>query len=388
MKEVLTHIDPVELTSKLVSIPSLSGHEGDIADFIKRQMIEFGFDEVSIDKNGSVLGMVGPKNAPLALLFDAHMDVVPPVGEWSFDPYSGEVRNDRLWGRGSTDMKGGLAAALCAVAKIAKSNSLDKRIAVSASVMEEVIEGHALSTVLDNCNTEAVVICEPSKLKIKVGQKGRMELLLTLTGCTSHAALKTNFVNPILSAATALNALKELELPKDEILGEAIIVPTDIISDPYPSISLTPSAVSIRFDRRTLANESEEVVIQQIDKCLRNHGLDNFLIQISGAEISTYTGKKSEPKRHLPAWVLPQDSPLLQAMISAVGMSGLSTDLSAWPFCTNGSESAGRRSIPTIGLGPGNEEDAHTIDESIEIHQVLKAEEIYINLCEKLALFN
>ena len=92
------------------------------------------------------------------------------------------------------------------------------------------------------CSTRAqVVICEPSKLQIKAGQKGRVELLLTFHGKPAHAATPHVGVNPLHAAAKALTVLETLPLPHDDVLGQALLVPTDIVSDPYPSISMIPA---------------------------------------------------------------------------------------------------------------------------------------------------
>ncbi len=144
--------DVTALTREMVRIPSLSGHEGDVAALLARRMAEAGFTSVTTDRNGSVLGWIGPEDAEVALLFDGHMDVVPVTGQWRFDPFGGTIHDGRLYGRGSTDMKGGIAAAICGVAAAARERPLRRRIAVSASVLEEVIEGHALATVLDRCS--------------------------------------------------------------------------------------------------------------------------------------------------------------------------------------------------------------------------------------------
>lgn len=78
--------DVVSLTQAFVRIPSLSGQEQAMADFVQQVMRELGFDQISVDDKGSVLGFVGPAQAPLALLFDAHMDVVPIAGTWTVEP--------------------------------------------------------------------------------------------------------------------------------------------------------------------------------------------------------------------------------------------------------------------------------------------------------------
>ncbi|MFC4964049.1 YgeY family selenium metabolism-linked hydrolase [Alcaligenes sp. GCM10023179] len=377
--------DVVSLTQAFVRIPSLSGQEQAMADFVQQVMRDLGFDQISVDEKGSVLGFVGPAQAPLALLFDAHMDVVPIAGTWTVEPFGAQIKDGRMYGRGTSDMKAGLAAALCGAAAAARSGALKQRIAVSASVMEEVIEGYALSHALEQCTPGAVVICEPSRLRIMVGQKGRQEILLRLQGRPAHAALPHLGVNPIQAAARAISALQTLELPQDAQVGQALLVPTDIISDPHPSISLIPSSVTVRFDRRTLVGESSESVLKQMEQCLQAAGVEGFSLELVDSQVQTYTGQQASPERDLPAWRLDESAPLAQAMVQAVQQAGRVVEMDTWWFCTNGSESAGRRGIPTIGLGPGEEAQAHTADESVAIDDVLGAKDIYEQLCLQLA---
>ncbi|MDK7585755.1 YgeY family selenium metabolism-linked hydrolase [Alcaligenes faecalis subsp. phenolicus] len=377
--------DVVSLTQAFVRIPSLSGQEQAMADFVQQVMRDLGFDQISVDEKGSVLGFVGPAQAPLALLFDAHMDVVPIAGTWTVEPFGAQIKDGRMYGRGTSDMKAGLAAALCGAAAAARSGRLTQRIAVSASVMEEVIEGYALSHALEQCTPGAVVICEPSRLRIMVGQKGRQEILLRLQGRPAHAALPHLGVNPIQAAAKAISALQTLDLPKDAQVGQALLVPTDIISDPHPSISLIPSSVTVRFDRRTLVGESSESVLKQMEQCLQAAGVEGFSLELVDSQVQTYTGQQASPERDLPAWRLDESAPLAQAMVQAVQQAGRVVEMDTWWFCTNGSESAGRRGIPTIGLGPGEEAQAHTADESVAIDDVLGAKDIYEQLCLQLA---
>ncbi|HDK44690.1 MAG TPA: M20/M25/M40 family metallo-hydrolase, partial [Actinobacteria bacterium] len=101
-------MDPVDLASRLIAIRSLSCEEGKVADLVAAAMLEAGFREVKRTPLGSVVGIAGPPGNVTAL-FDAHMDVVPPTGRWTEDPFTPTIRNGRLYGRGATDMKGGLA---------------------------------------------------------------------------------------------------------------------------------------------------------------------------------------------------------------------------------------------------------------------------------------
>ena len=377
--------DEIELAQKLIQTPGLSGAEGEVADRVEDAMNALGFRNVYRDALGNVVGLVGPQAETTALLFDAHMDVVPVAGEWRMDPYGGEIVDGRLYGRGSTDMKGALAAAICGTAAAAKSGRLRRQVAVSATVLEEILECAALGAVVEQVKPEQVVICEPSNLTIKLGQKGRAEILLTIEGIPAHAAFPDRGKNPIQLAAKALDALEKIEFPRDPFIGEAILVATDIISDPYPSISLIPPQVTIRFDRRTIPGETEDSIFNQILNELKSIDDHAFSLSVTRDTVQAYTGKVIEAPRIFAAWKVERDIPLVKAAESAVIAAGLTPEFGFWGFCTNGSETAGKRNIPTIGLGPGTEDDAHIADESIDVEELRKAKKVYEHLILNLA---
>ena len=378
-------MDAVELTQKLVRIPGVSGSEALMADTVEEVMRELGFREVVRDGLGAVIGIVGPEGAPTKLLFDGHMDVVPVVGDWSVDPFGGEIRDGRLWGRGSADMKGGLAAAICGVAAAAREGELAFQAAVSATVLEEVIEGVALGAVMDRLAPEAVVICEPTSLTLNIAQRGRLEVLLTIHGKPSHAAHPERGVNAIDFAARALRALDGMKPVSDPELGKGILVATDIISDPHPSISMLPNTVTIRFDRRTLVGETREGILEAMSDALRADNIGGFDLKVTDSEVSTYTEEAFSPERWLPAWRLDRDHALVRAALEAIRETGREPRLGVFGFCTNGAESAGVRKVPTIGIGPGAEADAHIIDESADVGEIAAAAEIYRNLVRGMA---
>ena len=377
--------DEIELTQRLVQTPGLSGAEGEVADRVEDAMNALGFRNVYRDGLGNVVGFVGPQAGTTALLFDAHMDVVPVAGEWKMDPFGGEIVDGRLYGRGSTDMKGALAAAICGAAAAAKSGRLSRQVAVSATVLEETLECAALGAVVEQVKPEQVVICEPSNLTIKLGQKGRAEILLTIEGIPAHAAFPDRGKNPIQLAAKALDALEKIEFPKDPFIGEAILVATDIISDPYPSISLIPPHVTIRFDRRTIPGETEDSILNQILNELKRIDEHAFSLSVTRDTVQTYTGKVIEAPRIFAAWKVERGIPLVKAAEAGVSAAGLTPEFGFWGFCTNGSETAGKRNIPTIGLGPGTEDDAHIADESIDVEELKKAKIVYEHLILNLA---
>lgn len=377
--------DVVGLTQALVRAPGLSGDERQASDIAFSAMERLGFRKVVRDDYGSVLGLVGPEHADIALLFDGHTDVVPAIGDWTVDPFGGTLHEGRLYGRGSTDMKGAVAAAICGVAEAAAAGALTRQVAVSASVMEEILEGVALGRILDTIDPQGVVICEPSNLELRVGQRGRLEIVLTLFGTPAHASQPHLGENPIEFAARALNCLGKLENPEDPVMGQGVLVPVSIVSDPLPSPSMIPLKTTISFDRRTVAGETRKTVFRQIRACLTENGIDNFALECNAEAASTYTGVELCPDRDFPSWTLSGEHPLARAGLRAIEAAGLPGTTGVWSCCTNGSESAGHRDIPTIGIGPGDIEDAHTIDESIEISQLSRAVDVYRTLALDLA---
>ena len=160
---------------------------------------------------------------------------------------------------------------------------------------------------------------------------------------------------------------------------------TDIISDPYPSISLIPPRVTVRFDRRTIPGETEEIILKQIQNALKSIDDHAFSITVTRDTVLAYTGKTVEAPRLFEAWKVERDIPLVKAAEAGVIAAGLSPEFGFWGFCTNGSETAGKRKIPTIGLGPGIEDDAHIADESISVEELRKAKIAYEHLILNIA---
>jgi acetylornithine deacetylase/succinyl-diaminopimelate desuccinylase-like protein len=282
-------------------------------------------------------------------------------------------------------MKGALAASLCGVAAAAQTGLLQRKVAVSASVLEETVEGGALAEILDRVRPERTVICEPSSLTVKTGQRGRIEIIVEVSGVPAHAAHPERGRNAIGLAAKALEALAAMRLKPDDALGGMILVPTDIKSDPYPLVSALPNSVSIRFDRRIGTGDDKAGVLGEIQAKLDAIDPMAFRVRASDDPVTTYTGQIVRWERVLAAWNTGPDTALARAAAESVRSAGLEVRFGTYGFCTNGSESAGVRGIPTIGLGPGDESDAHIVDESVSITQLNQAVEIYRNLTLKIA---
>lgn len=372
----------IDFTQRLVRQPSLSGEEQAVIQIVLNEMGSLGFDKIWVDENGSVIGIVQGTQPGQTLLFDAHCDTVgiAPGSTWTRDPFGGEILNGYLYGRGCADMKGSLAAMVHAAASVDK-NRLSGRIVVSASVMEEVFEGGALKTVMDQVNPDYVVIGESSNLNLVHGGRGRAEIHLETIGKPSHSSSPHLGVNAVHLMMKVIEAVDQIELGEHPRLGPAILALTDIISEPYPGYSVIPSRCRATYDRRLLPDETSEDVLGAITSRpeLKDIPLNVIIAQ---GEHQSYTGSILRGTKFFPAWELAAKHPLVEHALKGLRTSGLDPQLSAYRFCTNAAYSIGMAGVPTIGFGPGTEADAHVVDERLSLDALEKAARGYQGIME------
>ena len=373
----------IDVARNLIHAKSLAGEEGEAARVASDAMRALHYDDVCVDSLGNVTGVLRSKSATDTadpLVFDSHLDTVAAVGSWTKDPFGGEVSNGRIWGRGAADMKGALAACICGTAYARDDQLLRNTVLVSASVNEEQIEGLAFADVLATYRPSRVVICEATNLQLNTGGRGRAELFLTVEGIPAHASTPYLGVNALKQTAKLILALNEWQPPHDDILGDGIFEPTEIISNPFPSVSVLPDRCRVRCDRRLLVGESEHDVLDPINQIIeRLHAADPTFkahADIDTEIIRTYTGATRTMLKFQPAWKMSPDDPFVRAARQALGKPAIGH----YSFCTNAARSAGMLHMPTIGFGPGREEHAHVADEHCELEQLWAAAQGYYAL--------
>lgn len=363
----------VEFARALVRLPSLSCQEKDVADRVQDEMRTLGFDSVSRDENGSVVGIIEGSEAGRTILLDAHtdtVDVVSPV-PWDRDPYSGDVAEGLLFGRGSSDMKGALAAMVHGAAAVDRSK-INGRIVVAASVMEEVLEGVALKTVMDALPPDFVVIGEATHLNLVRGGRGRAELHLTATGIPTHSSAPHLGKNAVLDMVKVMSALEVMELPEHPLMGPGVMALTEISSSPFPANSVIPSICKTTYDRRLLPGETAEGLLAAVEEAAA--GLDVTLeAKVGKGEYETFTGRPLTKEKFFPAWELAEDHWLVQTALGSLVRAGFKPEVTAYRFCTNAAYSAGEAGVPTVGFGPAKEEDAHRVNESLRLGELAAA---------------
>lgn len=360
----------IEFTQRLVRQQSFSGEEEAVTQIIVDEMKALGFDKVWVDGNGSAVGIVEGSKPGKTILFDAHTDTVgiAPGSVWTKEPFGGEVIDGHLYGRGAADMKGALAAMVHAAGNVDRSK-ISGRVVVSASVLEEVYEGGALKTVMDEVNPDFVVIGESSNLNLVHGGRGRAEIHLETIGKPSHSSSPQQGVNAVHLMIKVIEAVERIRLDEHPLLGPAIFALTDIISEPYPGYSVIPSRCKATYDRRLLPGESVEGVLGDIQSLPELKEVP-FKAVIAEGEHKAYTGKTLTCTKFFPAWQLDERHPFVQAALKGLRASGLNPRLSAYRFCTNAAYSVGTAGVPTVGFGPGTEADAHVVDERLSLESL------------------
>ena len=380
----------IALCQALVRHPSLSGEEGAVASVLKSHMQENGFDEVRVDEYGSVIGCIKGKYPGQRILFDGHIDVVPvpDASVWEYEPFGADRVNGRIYGRGTTDMKGAVAAMTSAAGFYAESTNREfaGEIYVCGGVHEECFEGIAARSVSQTIQPDLVIIGEPSDLNLKIGQRGRAEIVVETFGVPAHSANPHKGVNAVLMMCQLIEELNQIEPPHDPVLGDGVAVLTDIISSPYPGASVVPSRCKATYDRRLLVGETPESVLKPFCEVIARmeDSIPDFRAKVSFARGSEqcYTGAEIKGERFFPGWYFEENEPFVQKVLSGLQSAGINPQIACYPFCTNASHYAGEAKINTIGFGPSKETLAHVIDEYIEETQLITATQGYIGICK------
>jgi len=368
-----------DFLTRLIRTPSLSGDEGRIAEIIAGEMEGLGY-EVEVDEMGSILGRRGEEGGR-SVLFDGHMDHVEPGAResWSHDPYAADVVDGVLYGRGSVDMKGALAAMIygCAAPRT-RGEAI-----VSCVVQEETNEGVATRKIIEDkgLKPDACVLGEPTDLALSIGQRGRCVFRVTTRGVTSHASMPELGRNALYEMTPIIERIRESnrDLPSDPFLGAGSMAVTGITCKPGAG-PIIPDLCEILVDRRLVPQETLTGVLGE----LRALALEAE-VELVEDEITCYTGYQGKVEQYFPGWITDRGhwavGDGLRALEEALGER---PEVVGWRFSTNGVATAGGLGIPTIGFGPGDPALAHQPNEHVALSDVVAAARGYCALAYRL----
>jgi putative selenium metabolism hydrolase len=375
----------ITFTQNLVRIKSYSGREEEVIRLIEQKMKDLGYDGVTVDSMGNVLGRIG--KGEKSILFDSHADTVEvnDEKEWEVPPFSAEIVNGRLYGRGAVDMKSSIAASIYAGA-IAKKLGLNsgKTVYVSCTVFEEDCDGENLKHLFKELNLRPgyVVICEPSNNQIVLGHKGKLQVSIKTQGVSAHGSAPEKGVNAVYEMAGIIQRVERTNLAlmkKEKPRGTLVL---SRISSVSASLNAVPSECEIYLDRRIIPGETEADIRREMDEIIQGK---NATWEVGTLQRKSWTGMDIRYEPFHLAWKIDQDHELTNACKAAYRETFESepTECDFWDFSTNAVTPVSL-GIPTIGFGPGEYKLAHMRDENCKVEQIVQSCDFYTRLIEKI----
>ncbi|TQL66695.1 acetylornithine deacetylase [Nocardioides albertanoniae] len=335
-----------------------------------RRGFEVTLDEVAPGRE-NLIARIGSGSGP-GLLVVSHSDVVPPGDGWRGDPFSGDVRDGRLHGRGSADTKGGLAAAIVALSTV--DNLADGPITLAVLVDEEEL-GLGVRHFVDGLSPAdyaACLVIEPTSLQPVVAARGDAYLEITIEGRAAHSGNPADGRNAIHGMAQVVAEIErwhdELAAAPHPLCGPATWSVGTI--EGGQATSTVAARCRITADRRLLPSESAGDVHKEVVRRLGSLGLADRGL---GVEVAM--------TMDMPGFETSVDDPIVHNVAAALTAAGVpSPEPTGWTAACDGGFVASK-GIPVVVLGPGSvAEQAHRPDESVELRELLAAAQVYAEL--------
>ncbi len=382
--------DIIKFMREICAIPSMESQLKDVGERIAKEMNKLGFEEVRFDKMGNIMGRVG--KGKRVIVYDSHIDTVGigDASSWGWDPFKGKVENGILYARGASDEKGSTPGMIYGLAFAQELGLLDGTTAYYFGNMEEWCDGIAPNTFVEvdpKIKPDFVVIGEPTRMQVYRGHKGRVELKVTSTGKSAHAASHHLGESALYKMLAVISGIRDLDahLKTHEFLGKGTIMVTDTRISTV-SINAVPDGFTIFIDRRLTFGETKEEAVQQVRDLIPGYLRNQITVEELFYDEPSYTGFVFPVDKYYPAWALEEAHPIVQAGQETIRELWNETRPSGkWSFSTNGTYWAGKAGIPSIGFGPGDEIHAHTIIDQVSLDDVVAATEFYALFPKMLA---
>lgn len=394
----------IKLTTDLVRInsvwdPVAGTSEQPVAEHVVRwarnQGFEVQMDEVAPGRSNVIVTYpAGPGEG--VLMFEGHTDVVTPgdVSAWTHDPFGAEIVDERMYGRGTNDTKGNLAAMLIAMAALKRSGIPLAGSIIGGVLCDEEDQMLGVQDFIDRGHADSVtgaVICEPQDGMLCTSQKGAIRARFTITGRMSHGAMPLAGLNTAPAVARLIERLNSLESAAmdetgpDEHLGWPSFTPT-VIQAPaagVPQLNVMPATAILLVDIRTIPDQSHDVLRNQLtmlaretERQVRNHytSLNQRLditrdnnIRVDVKFLTDRTCTRTDP-----------GDPVVRAADWATRtVWGKPPEYGGVPGATDGTYLWALKNIPIITMGAGDREVPHQVDEWVNLNQLIDTARIY-----------
>lgn len=346
-----------------------------LAEECRRRGFEVTLEEVAPGR-ANLIARAGSGSGP-GLLVVSHSDVVPPGDGWSGDPFSGDVRDGRLHGRGSADTKGGLAAAIVGLSTV-DNTSGQAPITLAVLVDEEELGlgiRHFVRDLSTNSHSACLVI-EPTSLQPVIAARGDAYLEITLTGRAAHSGNPSDGRNAIHGMARVVAEIErwhdELAARPHPLCGPATWSVGTI--EGGQATSTVAAHCRITADRRLLPGESAGDVREEVESRLE-------ALDLAGRGLALDVRMTMD----MPGFETSVDDPIVADVATALTAAGAGpAEPTGWTAACDGGFVAST-GIPVVVLGPGSvAEQAHRPDESVEITELTTAARVYASLFQRL----
>lgn len=363
------------LTQKLISFNTVNpeGNEKDIAIFVGNILSSNGFaiDYHKLDNNRlTLIAEKGLSNIKPPIVLTGHFDTVPPgEKQWNEDPFSGKIKEGKIYGRGSSDMKGGLAAMIVASIEAFNDSALQGGVRLIFTAGEEPgCHGakHLADTGYNLGQASAIIVGEPTANIPAIGHKGALYLKVSALGKTAHSSMPDLGVNAIYKVARAISQIENFKfnVERDELHG-------------FPSVNVglvkggknlnsVPDHAEFTIDIRSTDKVKHSEILKKLSHVLGKEVIIEVLVDLP--PVSSF-----------------EFSPFIQLVYDVCGINPKKDDLrKSLPYMTDGAVLQQLyNGVPTIILGPGQPEMAHQTDEFCHTTKIEEAVSIYKNIILK-----
>lgn len=356
------------------------GCEREAAEVVVKTMQGWGWeplvDEVAPGRPNVVATVEGGGGPGPVLAFEGHLDVVTEgdPAAWTVAPFSGEIRDGKLYGRGAADMKSGLAAMLYAARALQLWGPFPGALRLLVLVDEEGMMLGAKRAVASGAlaGVSAVVSCEPEGGEVCPVSKGALRLRVDLDGQMAHGAMPEQGRNPLPSLGRLLVALEDLqarlqgEVPAHPLLGKPSLTPTVVCAGLPEQMNTSPSRASAYLDVRTVPGVGHA------------HLLERLRAEVEAVASPAGLGASVAVLDDRPPVVTPATDPVVTALMEAhEQVNGVRPALGGVPGTTDATVITRDTGLPSVVYGPGGKWVAHQADEWVAVEEVGRYARVY-----------
>ncbi len=370
----------IDFVQKCVQIPSLTGEEKELGDYILKRMIAWGLDDIELVEkepgHPNILARVNGKKEGPTIVFNGHLDVVPVGDEslWTDPPFSGVIKDGKMYGRGTSDMKAGTCTSILSAVMLKRSGvPLDGNVLLTVVCDEEVCGERGVIHLLDEKRIQGDmgINCEPTNIRqVNICHKGILKVQIKVYGKTAHGSRPYLGINAIEKTVPLLVKIQELEEKLKERSHPILPPPTILMAmiESGYAMNIVPDVCTVSLCWRMLPTESKEQCLKELQDILDDLAQKDTDFK---AEMEVWQGYR-------PPLDVPEEAPIIGYIQKAhqyvtgeeipIGFAGGGVDA-----CFIVKETG----MPMPVYGPGNAEVIARPDEYVHVEDLITAVKVY-----------